>query len=72
MVNVLVFTNLANVSEENGDPLSVVSLLLGPYWELSGLIFFVIGSAACDEIFFYKYGYLLTVSTIGRYSVLLW
>ena len=42
--------NLANVSEENGGPLSVQSLLGGPYWEMSDLNLCVIGSAAFEEI----------------------
>ena len=31
--------NLANASDENGGPLSVESLLQGPYWEISDLNF---------------------------------
>ena len=38
--------NFLIASEENGGPLSVVSLLGGPYWEISNLIFFTVGSAA--------------------------
>ena len=44
--------NFLNASEENGGPLSVVSLLGGPYWKISDLIFFAIGSAAFDEILY--------------------
>ena len=42
--------NLANVSEENGGPLSVESLLGGPYWEISDLNLCVTGSVTFEEI----------------------
>ena len=41
--------NLANDSEENGGPLSVKSLLGGPYCEISDLSLSVTGSAAFDD-----------------------
>ena len=63
--------NCLNASEENGGPLSVVSLFGGPYWEISDLIFFTIGSAGFDKIL-YKNGHFLKLSTIRRYSALLW
>ena len=40
--------NLANISEENGGPLSVESLLGGPYCEISDLSLSVTGSAAFE------------------------
>ena len=47
--------NLVNVSEENGGPLSVESLLGGPYCEISDLSLIVIGSAAF-EVTLYRRG----------------
>ena len=41
--------NLAKVSEENGGPLSVESLLGGPYCEISDLSLSVTGSDAFDD-----------------------
>ena len=41
--------NLANVSEENGGPLSVETLLGGPYSEMTDLSLSVIGSAAFED-----------------------
>ena len=43
------YMKLANASEENGGPLSVESLLGGPYWEMSNLNLSVIGSAAFED-----------------------
>ena len=40
--------SLANVSEENGGPLSVERLLGGPYCEISNLSLSVTGSAAFE------------------------
>ena len=42
--------NWAKTSDENGGPLSVDSVLGGPYCEKSDLILHVIGPAALDEI----------------------
>ena len=47
--------HLVNTSDANGGPLSIDSLLGGPHCEISYLIFWVIGSAAFDEIL-YRYG----------------
>ena len=63
--------NLVNVSEENGGPLSVESLLGDPYWEMSDLNLGVIDSATFEDIL-YRNGYLQKVSAMRRYSVLLW
>ena len=42
--------NWVKASDENGGPLSVDSVLGGPYCEMNDLILCVIGSAALDEI----------------------
>ena len=60
----------AKASNENGGPLSVDSVLGGPYCEISDLILCAIGSAALDEIL-ERNGYLLNVCAMRRYSVLL-
>ena len=62
--------NCAKASDENGGPLSVDSVLGGPYREMSDLILFVTGSVALDETL-YRKGYLLNVSAMRIYSVLL-
>ena len=62
--------NCAKASEENSGPLSVDSVLGGPYCEMSDLILFVTDSAALGETL-YRKGYLLNVSAMRIYSVLL-
>ena len=56
---------LANVSEENGGPLSVERVLGGPYCEISGLTLSITGSAAF-EVTLYRKGYLQNVSAMRR------
>ena len=62
--------NLANVSEANSCPLSVVKLLGVPYCEKSCVNLHVMVSAVFVEILKVK-GYLLNVSVTNRYSLLL-
>ena len=62
--------NCVKASDENGHALSVDSVLGGPYCEMSDLILLVTGSAALDETL-YRKGYLLNVSVMRIYSVLL-
>ena len=62
--------NCAKASDEKGGPLSVDSVLGGPYCDISDLILLVTGSAALEETL-YRKGYLLKVSAMRIYSVLL-
>ena len=55
--------NCAKASDEKGGPLSVDSVLGGPYCDISDLILSVTGSAALDETL-YRKGYLLKVSAM--------
>ena len=59
--------NLANVSDANGGPLSVVRLLGVPYCEKSCMNLCVMVSAVFVEILKVK-GYLLNVSVTNKYS----
>ena len=62
--------NLANVSDANGGPLSVVKLLGDPYCKKSCMSFHVMVSAVFLEILKVK-EYLLKVSATNMYSLFL-
>ena len=62
--------NWVKASDENGHPLSLEGVLGGPYCEMSDLILCITGSAALDHLV-EKRWYLLNVSAVRRYSVLL-
>ena len=62
--------NFGRVSDENGGQLSVKILLGRPYWEIKICSFQMMDSADLDDFFCTK-GYLLKVSEMKKYSLLL-